>query len=114
VIPGRGRSLLKSPATIGNRSCIGWDSINIKEENLWRSFYGVIIIGSGPPDLPPPLSRQGRPEGVLLEKGFRRRLIRQIAHIENYPGYETINGMDLTKIMAKQAEKFGRNHHLSC
>jgi thioredoxin reductase (NADPH) len=43
----------------------------------------------------------------VLEKDFVGGYTAKIAHIENYPGYETVNGMDLTQIMARQAEKFG-------
>jgi thioredoxin reductase (NADPH) len=71
-------------------------------------FYDVIIIGSGPAGLTAALylGRAGQ-KSIILEKDFVGGYTAKIAHIENYPGYETINGMDLTQIMAKQAEKFG-------
>jgi len=71
-------------------------------------FYDVIIIGSGPAGLTAALyvGRSGQ-KSIVLEKDFVGGYTAKIAHIENYPGYETINGMDLTQIMAKQAEKFG-------
>lgn len=71
-------------------------------------FYDVIIIGSGPAGLTSALylGRAGQ-KSVVLEKDFVGGYTAKIAHIENYPGYETINGMDLTQIMARQAEKFG-------
>ncbi len=70
--------------------------------------FDTIIIGSGPAGLTAAiyLGRAGQ-KCVLLEKDFVGGYTAKIAHIENYPGYETINGMDLTQIMAKQAEKFG-------
>ncbi len=71
-------------------------------------FYDAIIIGSGPAGLTAAiyLGRAGQ-KCLVLEKDFVGGYTAKIAHIENYPGYETINGMDLTQIMAKQAEKFG-------
>ncbi len=71
-------------------------------------FYDAIIIGSGPAGLTAALylGRAGQ-KCIVLEKDFVGGYTAKIAHIENYPGYEMINGMDLTQIMAKQAEKFG-------
>ncbi len=71
-------------------------------------FYDAIIIGSGPAGLTAALylGRAGQ-KCIVLEKDFVGGYTAKIAHIENYPGHETINGMDLTQIMARQAEKFG-------
>jgi thioredoxin reductase (NADPH) len=82
--------------------------LNGKEEAGMAQFYDAIIIGSGPAGLTAALylGRAGQ-KSIVLEKDFVGGYTAKIADIENYPGYETINGMDLTQIMAKQAEKFG-------
>jgi thioredoxin reductase (NADPH) len=79
-----------------------------KEARFMTQFYDVTIIGSGPAGLTAALylGRAGQ-KSIVLEKDFVGGYTAKIAHIENYPGFETINGMDLTQIMAKQAEKFG-------
>ncbi|MDA8099670.1 MAG: FAD-dependent oxidoreductase [Nitrospiraceae bacterium] len=70
--------------------------------------YDAIIIGSGPAGLTAALylGRAGQ-KCVILEKEFPGGYTAKIAEIENYPGYETISGFDLTAVMQKQAEKFG-------
>jgi thioredoxin reductase (NADPH) len=70
--------------------------------------FDAIIIGSGPAGLTAAiyLGRAGQ-KSLVLEKDFVGGYTAKISHIENYPGYETINGMDLTQTMAKQAESFG-------
>ncbi len=70
--------------------------------------FDAIIIGSGPAGLTAALylGRAGQ-KCVILEKEFPGGYTAKIAEIENYPGYESISGFDLTAVMQKQAENFG-------
>ncbi len=70
--------------------------------------YDLIIIGAGPAGLTAGLyaSRSGL-KTLILEKGAAGGQIAVTALIENYAGYESINGSELTEKMANHARKFG-------
>lgn len=70
--------------------------------------YDLIIIGAGPAGLTAALyaSRSGL-KTAIIEKGAIGGQISTTAIIENYPGYESISGPDLTAKMAEHAKKFG-------
>lgn len=69
--------------------------------------YELIIIGTGPAGLTAGLFA-GRRNLKTLIIGETLGGQMALAHvIENYPGVESISGMELAEIMKKQAEKFG-------
>lgn len=69
--------------------------------------YDVIIIGCGPAGLTAGIYA-GRRNLKTLLIGESMGGQQALAHIiENYPGIESISGMDLTETMKKQCENFG-------
>lgn len=72
------------------------------------STYDLVIIGAGPAGLTAGLyaSRAGLKTAVM-EKGAAGGQIAATAAIENYPGFESLAGPELTEKMANHAKKFG-------
>lgn len=70
--------------------------------------YDVIIIGGGPAGLSAAIyTARARLSTFLIEKGAIGGQIINTTHVENYPGFDAIGGIELTQTMYKQAEKFG-------
>jgi thioredoxin reductase (NADPH) len=70
--------------------------------------YDVIIIGGGPAGLSAGIyTARARLNSLLLERGAIGGQIINTEWVENYPGIESIGGIELTMMMHKQAEKFG-------
>lgn len=71
--------------------------------------YDVVIIGGGPAGLTAGLySSRARLKSLLIEKGLAGGQMATTYWIENYPGFEEgISGMDLSRKMKEQAERFG-------
>jgi len=68
--------------------------------------YDIIIVGGGPGGLTAGIyaGRQGT-NNLILDKDLAGGIGREVPEMENYPGYENISGLELIKIMKKQAEK---------
>ncbi len=70
--------------------------------------YDIIIIGAGPAGLAAGLyAARARRSTVLFERKVTGGQIALTADVENYPGFDNINGFDLADAMHKQAEKYG-------
>ncbi len=74
-------------------------------------MYDVIIIGAGPAGLTSAVytSRAGL-KTLILEKGAPGGKVFLTHLIENYPGYESIGGRELSSLMHKHALKFGAEY----
>jgi thioredoxin reductase (NADPH) len=70
--------------------------------------FDLVIIGGGPAGLTAALyaGRMGLKTALFEYKAFGG-LAGTAPKIENYPGYESINGLELTEKMRKQAETYG-------
>ncbi len=72
------------------------------------TIYDVIIVGAGPAGLGAAVyTARDRLATLLLDKLMPGGQINNTNRIENYPGFEQIDGPSLIDRMQKQVEKFG-------
>ena len=70
--------------------------------------YDVVIIGSGPAGMTATMyTARSEMKTLLLERGVPGGQMNNTAEIENYPGYETIMGPELSMKMAEPLEGLG-------
>ena len=70
--------------------------------------YDVVIIGSGPAGMTAAMyTARSEMKTLLLERGVPGGQMNNTAEIENYPGYETIMGPELSMKMAEHLEGLG-------
>jgi len=70
-------------------------------------IYDVVIIGAGPGGMTAALyAARSNLSVLLLEKGLTGGQMNNTAEIENYPGFESILGPDLSMKMLAGTEKF--------
>ena len=70
--------------------------------------YDVVIIGSGPAGMTAAMyTARSEMKTLLLDRGVPGGQMNNTAEIENYPGYETIMGPELSMKMAEPLEGLG-------
>lgn len=68
--------------------------------------YDIIIIGAGPGGLTAGIyaGRQGT-KNLIIDKDLAGGIGREVPQMENYPGFESVSGLELTEKMKAQAIK---------
>lgn len=74
-------------------------------------MYDTIIIGSGPAGMTAALyAARSNLKVALVERGIYGGQMQNTSDIENYPGYATISGPELSEKMFEPLENFGVEH----
>ena len=73
-----------------------------------NSIYDVIIIGGGPGGLTAAIyAMRGAMKTLLIEKGIPGGQVVNSAEVENYPGFEHVEGAELSMKFAQHAQSYG-------
>lgn len=76
-----------------------------------KTVYDVIIIGAGPGGLTAALyASRSNLKTLMIEKGIPGGQLNNTAEIENYSGFKSITGPDLSMKMLEGATQFGAEH----
>ncbi|MDV6378410.1 thioredoxin-disulfide reductase [Sporosarcina sp. GW1-11] len=74
-------------------------------------IYDVIIVGAGPAGMTAAVyTARGNMSTLMLERGVPGGQMANTEDIENYPGFETILGPDLSTKMFDHAKRFGAEY----
>ncbi|PFA21581.1 thioredoxin-disulfide reductase [Bacillus cereus] len=80
---------------------------SVSEEKI----YDVIIIGAGPAGMTAAVyTSRANLSTLMLERGIPGGQMANTEDVENYPGYESILGPDLSNKMFEHAKKFGAEY----
>jgi len=74
-------------------------------------IYDVIIIGAGPAGMTAAVyASRANLDTLMIERGIPGGQMANTEDVENYPGYESILGPDLSNKMFEHAKKFGAEY----
>lgn len=76
-----------------------------------EKIYDVIIIGAGPAGMTAAVyTSRANMSTLMIERGIPGGQMANTEEIENYPGYDSILGPDLSNKMFEHAKKFGTEY----
>lgn len=76
-----------------------------------EKIYDVIIIGAGPAGMTAAVyTSRANLSTLMIERGIPGGQMANTEEVENYPGFETILGPDLSTKMFEHAKKFGAEY----
>lgn len=76
-----------------------------------EKIYDVLIVGAGPAGMTAAVyASRGNLSTLMIERGMPGGQMANTEDIENYPGYESILGPDLSTKMFDHAKKFGAEY----
>jgi thioredoxin reductase (NADPH) len=78
---------------------------------IMENIYDVVIIGAGPAGMTAAVyNSRANLRTVMVERGMPGGQMANTEDIENYPGFESILGPDLSTKMFEHAKKFGAEY----
>lgn len=76
-----------------------------------QHIYDVIIVGAGPAGMTAALyTSRANLDTLMIERGIPGGQMANTEDVENYPGYDSILGPDLSSKMFEHAKKFGATY----
>lgn len=76
-----------------------------------KKIYDVIIIGAGPAGMTAAVyASRGNLDTLMIERGMPGGQMADTEDIENFPGFESILGVDLSNKMFEHAKTFGAEY----
>ena len=76
-----------------------------------EKIYDVVIIGAGPAGMTAAVyTSRGNLSTLMIERGIPGGQMASTEEVENYPGFDTILGPELSTKMFEHAKKFGAEY----